>query len=94
MASGENSLAARLKRQREERLKEREARAQQESSMSRFFRKVTSAQAGLGVWARELCEQLDFFFMFWRVVYLFFLNICVLARFFFCNFRLVVHFQV
>eukprot|EP00667_Euglena_gracilis_P008321 EG_transcript_8427 len=47
VASGENSLAARLKRQREERLKEREARAQQESSMSRFFRKVTS---GVSLW--------------------------------------------
>eukprot|EP00668_Euglena_longa_P034492 GGOE01044307.1.p1 GENE.GGOE01044307.1~~GGOE01044307.1.p1 ORF type:complete len:291 (-),score=99.96 GGOE01044307.1:723-1541(-) len=47
VAAGENSLAARLKRQREERLKEREARVQQESTMSRFFRKVTS---GMSLW--------------------------------------------
>ena len=42
VTAGENSLAARLARQREERLKERQARAQQESNMSKFFRKVTT----------------------------------------------------
>lgn len=43
ISAGENSLAARLARQREERLKERQLRAQQESNMSKFFRKVTTS---------------------------------------------------
>eukprot|EP00995_Heteronema_vittatum_P000499 NODE_1066_length_1078_cov_180.125364_g743_i0.p1 GENE.NODE_1066_length_1078_cov_180.125364_g743_i0~~NODE_1066_length_1078_cov_180.125364_g743_i0.p1 ORF type:complete len:254 (-),score=77.95 NODE_1066_length_1078_cov_180.125364_g743_i0:245-1006(-) len=43
VASGENSLAARLERQKEERLKERQRQQAQEEGMGRFFRKITSA---------------------------------------------------
>jgi len=42
VAAGENSLAARLQRQREERMRERDAQKEQETNMGRFFKKISS----------------------------------------------------
>eukprot|EP01012_Entosiphon_sulcatum_P054538 TRINITY_DN75411_c0_g1_i1.p1 TRINITY_DN75411_c0_g1~~TRINITY_DN75411_c0_g1_i1.p1 ORF type:complete len:320 (-),score=62.14 TRINITY_DN75411_c0_g1_i1:169-1029(-) len=43
VTTGENSLAARLERRRQEKLREREMQKQQQGAMSSFFRKLTSA---------------------------------------------------